>query len=80
MCAAAVGVVALLWQGPGPVAAAVFGGIAGGVTSAAILGAAVPLALKKLHREPQVAAGPVALALTDVATLVAYFGLARALL
>ena len=79
-CAAAVGAVALLWQGPGPVAAAVFGGIAAGVTAAALLGAAVPLILKRLHREPQVAAGPVALALTDVATLLAYFGLARVLL
>ena len=79
-CAAAVGAVAVVWQGPGPVAAAVCGGIAAGVTAAAVLGAAVPLALKKLHREPQVAAGPVALALTDVATLLAYFGSARALL
>ena len=79
-CAAAVGAVALLWQGPGPVAGAVAGGIAAGVTAAATLGAAVPLLLKRLHREPQVAAGPVALALTDVATLLAYFGIARALL
>ena len=79
-CAAAVGSVALLWLGAGPVAAAVCGGIFAGVTAAAALGAAVPLALKLLHREPQVAAGPVALALTDVATLLAYFGLARVLI
>ena len=79
-CAAAVGLVALAWLGAGPVVGAVCGGIAGGVTAAALLGAAVPLLLRRLHREPQVAAGPVALALTDVATLLAYFGLARVLL
>ena len=80
-CAAAVGGVALLWQGAGPVAWAVCGGVAGGVTAAALLGAAVPLAASggctASRRSPP---GPVALALTDVATLLAYFGLARVLL
>ena len=76
-CGAAVGLAALAWLGSGPVVGCVLGGVAGGVTCAAALGTAVPLALRRVHREPQVAAGPVALALTDVATLLIYFGLAR---
>ena len=79
-CAAAVGAVAAVWQGVGPVLLCVLGGVAGGVTTAALLGTAVPQALRLVHREPQVAAGPVALALTDVATLLIYFSLARAAL
>lgn len=71
-----VAAVALAWLGQFGVAACLLGGIAGGVTCAAVIGVAMPNALRLVHREPQVAAGPVALALTDMATLVIYFSLA----
>ncbi len=41
---------------------------------------AIPNLLRLLNREPQVAAGPVALAATDMVTLIIYFTLARALI
>jgi magnesium transporter len=35
------------------------------------------LTLRLFHRDPQVAAGPVSLAIADMATLLLYFNLAR---
>ena len=55
-------------------------GIGAGVTAAAFLGLAIPNLLRLMRRDPQVAAGPVALALTDMITLVIYLNLARWLL
>jgi magnesium transporter len=75
-----VGLVALLWLGKLPLALCVLGGIAGGVTSAAVLGATVPNLLRRLKLDPQVAGGPIVLAVTDVITLVCYFNIARWLL
>lgn len=75
-----VGMVALLWLDQMTVAICVLGGIVAGVASAAVLGAAVPNLLRRLKLDPQVAAGPVVLAVTDVITLVCYFNLARWLL
>ena len=75
-----VGLVALAWLDQWRLAVCVLGGIAAGVTSAAVLGAAAPNLLRRLKLDPQVAAGPVVLALTDVITLVCYFSLARWLL
>ena len=72
-----VGLVALLWLRQMLLAVCVFGGIAAGVASAALLGAMIPNLLRRLRLDPQVAAGPVVLALTDVITLVCYFNLAR---
>lgn len=79
-CAALVGAVALAWVGQGGVALCVAGGVAGGVTAAAGLGVAIPNLLRALRRDPQVAAGPIALAATDLVTLLLYFSLARAVL
>jgi magnesium transporter len=39
----------------------------------------VPYTLHLLRRDPQLAAGPIALACADVFTLLAYFNLARSL-
>lgn len=75
-----VGAVALIWRGNARVAAALFGGIAGGVTAAAVLGLLIPYLLRLLRRDPQVAAGPIALALADLVTLLLYFNLGRQLL
>jgi magnesium transporter len=50
------------------------------VACAAVLGLAMPYLLWMLRRNPQVAAGPVALASADAVTLLVYFSLARWLL
>jgi magnesium transporter len=76
----AVALVALLWLGQVRVALCLLGGIAGGVTCAAIIGVSMPNLIRFFSREPQVAAGPVALASTDMVTLLIYFTLARVLL
>jgi magnesium transporter len=75
-----VGLVALAWLGRARVALCLLGGIAGGVTGAACLGLAMPHLLRLLRRDPQVAAGPIALAAADMVTLLLYFNLARWLL
>jgi magnesium transporter len=79
-CGLMVGVAALAWKGEYAVAWCVVGGIGGGVAAAALLGLAIPNMLRLLKRDPQVAAGPVALALTDMVTLLIYLNLARWLL
>ena len=75
-----VGLVALLWLHDMLLGVCVFGGIAAGVTASAVLGATIPNLLRRLRLDPQVAAGPLVLALTDVITLVCYFTMARWLL
>jgi magnesium transporter len=77
---AAVGLVGLVWLGQARVALCLLGGIAGGVTGAAILGTAMPFVLRLLRLEPRVAAGPIALAGADVVTILLYLNLARWLL
>ncbi len=74
-----IAMVALIWLGQMRVAVCLLGGIAGGVTFAAVIGVAIPNLLRFFHREPQIAAGPIALASTDIITLLIYFTLARTL-
>lgn len=74
-----VAVIAVAWQRIGVLFFIVGGGIAIGVTGAAICGLAVPHVLRLLKRNPQVAAGPIALTCADVVALLAYFNLARLL-
>jgi len=78
--AAAVGFVAVLWLGRVRVVVALLGGILAGVTCAAVIGMSIPNLLRFFQREPRVAAGPIALAATDIVTLLVYFSLARWLL
>ncbi len=68
-----VGCVAGIWQQDAKVAAIIFVGLLGGVTYAAMIGVAVPSLLRLLKRDPQVAAGPVCLALADAVALLFYF-------
>jgi hypothetical protein len=75
-----VGFVALVWLGHIQVVFALLGGIAAGVAGAAVVGIAMPNLLHLLRRDPQVAAGPIALAVSDVLTLLLYLNLARWLL
>jgi magnesium transporter len=79
-CGAVVGVVALVWRGAAPMAAVLWLGITLSVITAAALGLAVPVALRAARRNPTVAAGPITLAMTDVATLFYYLGLATMVL
>jgi len=71
-----VALIALRWKGFTDVAWSLFGGIACGVTCAAVFGLALPFLLKLLKRDPSVASGPIALAIADMLTLLAYFNLA----
>jgi magnesium transporter len=75
-----VALVALVWLGHGRLALSLVGGVAGGVTGAALLGVALPFLLRLMHLEPRVAAGPVALAGADIVTILIYLSLARWLL
>jgi magnesium transporter len=74
-----VAAIAGIWQGLLPLFLIVLGGIAIGVTGAAVCGIAIPFLLKLLKRDPQVAAGPIALTCADMIVLLAYFNLARLL-
>jgi len=75
-----VACVALAWLREIRVALCLLGGILGGVASAAVIGVAMPNLLRMFRREPEVAAGPIALATADMVTLLVYFNLARWLL
>ena len=75
-----VGMAALAWLDQPRLALSVLGGIAAGVTASAVLGAATPNLLRRFKLDPQVAAGPIVLAATDLITLLCYFNVARGLL
>jgi magnesium transporter len=77
---ALVAMVALVWLGHATVGLCLLGGIGGGVAVAAVFGVALPNLLHRLELDPQVAAGPIALAGSDMLTLLIYFNLARWLL
>jgi magnesium transporter len=72
-----VALAALAWIGELALAASVFVGIVAGVTVAAVLGMGVPNVLHRFSLDPQVAAGPVVLAATDLITLLCYFSAAK---
>jgi magnesium transporter len=76
----AVGLVAWLWRGQEKVMLALLGGIAAGAACSAAFGVAMPMILRLFRRDPQVAAGPIALAVSDMITLLIYLNLARFLL
>jgi magnesium transporter len=74
---AAVALAAWIWLRDVRLVWCLVGGIGGGVACAALIGVAMPSILRLFDREPQVAAGPIALAATDLVTLTIYFSLAR---
>ncbi len=77
LSATLVAIAALVWQRNGRLALCLLVGITGGVAAAAIIGMSMPNILRMLRRNPQVAAGPIALAVADMVTLLVYFSLAR---
>jgi magnesium transporter len=79
-CGLVVAVVVWAWRGDPRAALVVGGGIGGAILGACFFGLSVPAGLHALKLDPKIAAGPMTLALTDVWTLVVYFGLASMVL
>jgi magnesium transporter len=79
-CGAVVVLVICVWRGIGAAAFVIGGSIAVALFGACLFGLLVPAVLHWLKLDPRIAAGPVTLAVTDVFTLLCYFGLAAALL
>jgi magnesium transporter len=75
--ASLVALVSIVWLHNYHVALCLLVGIGGGMTAAAVIGVAMPNLLRIFRRNPQVAAGPIALATADMLTLIVYFSLAR---
>lgn len=73
-CGALVGSVVFLWRGEPAVAGTVAAAITSSMIVACLLGVAFPALLHAAKADPKIAAGPVVLALADVATLLFYFG------
>jgi magnesium transporter len=68
------------WMGAGMAALVVGVAILGAICSACFLGLSVPAILHALRLDPKIAAGPVTLAMADIATLLLFFGLGSWLL
>jgi magnesium transporter len=79
-CGIVVGLIVQAWRGDPRAAAVVASGISMALLAACFFGLSVPTGLHALKLDPKIAAGPITLALTDVATLLAYFGLASVVL
>lgn len=79
-CGLIVGLTALVWKGHLRAGLSLCLGIAGGVAASAAFGIALPFVLRMLRRDPQLASGPIALAVADMITLLLYFNLGRWLL
>lgn len=79
-CGLTVAIIAGVWKGSFTLAASLFLGIVGGVVMSAGVGLSMPYMLRLFRRDPQLASGPIALALADVVTLLCYFNLGRWLL
>jgi magnesium transporter len=75
-----VGLIVWFWRGTGLAAIVIGLSLLLAVTVACLMGLSVPSLLHRLKLDPKIAAGPIALALTDVFTLLFYFNLARWLL
>jgi len=76
-CGLVIASVALVWLREWRVAICLIGGILGGVMIAAIMGFAVPAVLRLLGKQPHIAAGPIALAGSDIFSLLFYLSLAH---
>ncbi len=79
-CGGAVGAVAGVWHHSAILAATITIAIALSMMTASALGVVLPSVLRAMRRDPNIAAGPLVLALADLATLLFYFNLAGLLL
>jgi magnesium transporter len=71
-----VGLIVWLWRGAPGAAGIIGGSIVLSLGAAGFFGLTVPTLLHALRLDPKIAAGPVTLALTDIATVLIYFSLA----
>jgi magnesium transporter len=79
-CGLIVAAVVVSWKGDPMAALSLLAAIVCSAACAAGLGLVMPYLFRMLKRNPQVAAGPIALASADAATLLVYFSLSRWLL
>jgi magnesium transporter len=79
-CGLIVALIAWVWRGDGPAAWVLGTSIMLSLLAACVLGLTVPWLLHACKLDPKIAAGPVTLALTDVGTLLFYFGVATLVL
>lgn len=75
-CGTLVILITSLWRGFSPAAVVIGASVFLSLCGACLFGLTVPALLHWLKLDPKIAAGPVTLALADVFTLAAYFGLA----
>lgn len=75
-CGSLVVLIICLWRGVSVSALVIGGSVLLSLCGACLFGLIVPAVLHGLKLDPKIAAGPVTLALADVFTLAAYFGLA----
>jgi len=76
----AVGLIAFVWRGDALAGASIGASILLSLLLAAVLGLSVPAALHRTNLDLRIAAGPVALALADICTVVTYLGVATLVL
>ncbi|MBD0373755.1 MAG: magnesium transporter [Pyrinomonadaceae bacterium] len=79
-CGALVGSVAYLWRGEGFPALVIGVSVLLAILTAGLLGLSIPTLLDAIREDSKIAAGPITLALTDIATLLFYFNAAVILL
>jgi len=79
-CGVTVGGAAWMWQRQPLVSGVLAIAIGASMVTACLLGVALPTILRALKADPKIAAGPIVLALTDLATLLFYFNVAGWLL
>jgi magnesium transporter len=79
-CGLLVGMVAWVWRGNLAASFVIGASIALAMLMACLIGFTVPTLLHRLKLDPQIAAGPVTLALADICTLVFYFSIASSIL
>jgi magnesium transporter len=75
-CGLLVGFVVFTWHRDALAAGSIAASIFLSMTTACLLGVLIPSISRALRLDPKIAAGPLTLALADICTLLAYFGLA----
>jgi len=79
-CGLSVGLISWLWRGNVPASVAIGSSILLILCAAGFFGLSIPSLLHELKLDLKIAAGPLTLAITDIATLLIYFSLAAMLL
>ncbi|MCC7033071.1 MAG: magnesium transporter [Acidobacteria bacterium] len=78
-CGGVVAMVVIAWRRDVSGATVIGGAIAASIVTACLFGVLWPTVIRALKADPRIAAGPLVLASTDVATLLFYLGLGAAL-